>query len=54
MEESVFVNREYSKKEFLIEYVLNRANTATSLDGNFAAQEAIKAWKTISKEFNTN
>ena len=34
---------------FIVEYVLNRANTANSLEGDRAAKEAIKAWEVIDK-----
>lgn len=36
-----------SKREFLLQYVLNRAATSAGLSGSGAAQEAIKAWDVI-------
>jgi hypothetical protein len=36
-----------SKAEFMQRYVLNRALTADNLNGDVAAKEAEKAWRTI-------
>lgn len=40
-----------TKREFLIQYVLNRASTITdNFTGEGAAKEALKAWEIIEKE----
>ena len=39
-----------SKAVFLQQYILNRAATSDFLDGEAAAQQAIKAWDVIDKE----
>lgn len=36
-----------SKREFMQQYVLNRANTVDSLSGDGAAKESAKAWACI-------
>ena len=39
-----------NKKEFLIQYVLNRALTSETLDGKLCTEEAIIAWNIIQTE----
>ena len=41
------INREMTKEEFMLQYVLNRALISSNLSGAGAAEEAAKAYKKI-------
>ena len=52
--ERLYLNEDETKEIFLMEYILNRANTSIdSLGGKQAAEQAILAWKVIEKEINS-
>lgn len=39
-----------TKRDFVIKFVLNKANSGSSTDGPFWARHALEAWKVIEKE----